>query len=217
MPFPAIESLLLDLDGTLIDSRADLTDAVNAALVAVGQSPQEQSEIVPHVGNGVRRLLSDVLGPVPDEDLEKALGAFAAHYERHCLDKTKLYPHVEEGLNFLHRRFRIGVVTNKPERFARRILQELGVQPYVLSLVGGDALPDRKPHPGPLLRAVNELKSNPESALVVGDGPQDIQAGQAAGARTCVARYGFGFRSEHLELKPDYVINDFSELKEIVL
>lgn len=211
-----IQTLLFDLDGTLVDSRADLSNAVNHALKATRQPEQFQVEIVPHVGNGLRVLLSEVMGPVSDEILESAILAFSDFYADHCVDHTVLYADVAECLREFHLRLKIGVVTNKPEVFAKKIIQELGVGEYVSVIVGGDTLPEKKPHPAPVLKAVSDLGGISTSALVVGDGAQDIMAGQSAGVLTCLARYGYGFHPDFAQLKPDFQINNFKEIKEIV-
>lgn len=213
----ALKVLLLDLDGTLIDSRHDLTDAVNAALRAVDQPERSEAEVVPHVGNGLRVLLKEVLGPVSDEALAKAMAAFSEYYGRHCVDKTVLYPDVLDVLRDIHTHVQLGVVTNKPHRFADQILTKLGLGDIVSTIIGGDSIAERKPHPAPVLKAIYNLGSTPEQALMVGDGTQDIQAGQSAGVLTGLVRYGFGFRTEALDLKPDFVLSRFREIKEIVL
>jgi len=211
-----IETLLFDLDGTLVDSRRDLANAVNFALESVDQPRQSEEEIVPHVGNGLRILLSEVMGPVPDEMLEIATRSFSIYYDAHCVDHTVLYENVQAVMTGISIDRKIGVVTNKPEAFAQKIIRHFGLSDMIGVIVGGDSLPEKKPHPAPVLKAVRDLGGDVQSAMVVGDGAQDIQAGQAAGLLTCIARYGYGFRSESLTLKPDFQINRFIELKEIM-
>jgi phosphoglycolate phosphatase len=217
MPPRPIETVLFDLDGTLIDSRADLTSSVNHALRTIGRPTRTEAEVVPHVGNGLGMLLSAIIGPVQESILKQATDAFVAHYDEHCVDETTLYEGVLPTINALRAKTRLGVVTNKPRGFAVKILEKLDVGDIISVVIGGDTLPERKPHPAPLLRAVKDLGGLVASTLVVGDGIQDIKAGQAAGSRTCVARYGYGFSKELLEMKPDYTIQTFDELKEIVL
>lgn len=212
-----IKAVVLDLDGTLVDSRRDLAQAVNHALRSAGQPEQTEEDIIPHVGNGVRVLLSEVFGPVSDEALKAGMAAFVEFYEKHCLDHTVLYHGVKEALNELSRSARLSVVTNKPFRFSEKILRGLGIHERFVAVVGGDSLSERKPHPAPVLKALDEMGASPVAALMVGDGVQDIMAGQAAGLRTCIARYGFGFNADTLDLRPDYTINAFSDIKEIVL
>ena len=211
-----IRTLLFDLDGTLVDSRRDLSNAVNYALESVGEPRQREEEIVPHVGNGLRVLLSEVMGPVPDDTLEKAIQSFSIYYDQHCIDHTILYEGVKAVMFELSRDRKIGVVTNKPESFSRKIIEHLGLSRVVNVVVGGDSLPEKKPHPAPVLKAIRDLGAAVPTTLILGDGVQDIQAGQSAGILTGIARYGYGFRSESLDLKPDFHIHRFTELKEIL-
>ncbi len=212
-----MKTLLFDLDGTLIDSRADLTSAVNCALQAAGRPPKSQDEVVPHVGNGLQILLKQVLGPSANGALKLATEAFIAYYDAHCVDETTLYDGVLDGLNDLKTSARFAVVTNKPAGFAKKIIERLDLSPLLPVVIGGDSLAERKPHPAPFLKALHDLGGEAASALVVGDGPQDVKGGQAAGLKTCVAQYGYGYAPSLLELKPDYTIKAFKELKEIVL
>jgi phosphoglycolate phosphatase len=212
-----IEAVWFDLDGTLIDSRLDLANAVNHALRTVGLPEQTEAEITPQVGNGLRVLLGEVMGPVPEASLERAMSAFSEYYDEHCVDLTVLYPGVAEFMLPLRGVKKFAVVTNKPERFAIKIVRKLGLAEMMTAIVGGDTLSQRKPHPAPVFKALSELGCEPDSALMVGDGMPDMLAAQTAGVRTCIAEYGFGFRPESLDLKPDFKIRRFTELKEIVL
>jgi len=210
------QAVLFDLDGTLIDSRLDLANAVNHALGTVGLPQQTEAGITVHVGNGLRVLLSEVMGPVAESVLERGIGAFSSFYDQHCTDRTILYPGVDEVLRSLAGLLKFAVVTNKPERFAIKIVEKLGLGDLMPVIVGGDTLPEKKPHPAPVLKALTDLKCEPDEALMVGDGFQDILAAQTAGVRSCAAEYGYGFRIETLDLKPDFKIRRFTELKEIV-
>jgi phosphoglycolate phosphatase len=153
---------------------------------------------------------------VDDKTLDVGISAFSAHYEEHCVDETVLYEGVEPLLAELSRTRQLGVVTNKPWSFADKILKTLGVAHSISALMGGDTFPERKPHPRPVFEAIKQLGGHAKTTLILGDGMQDIKAGQAAGIKTCAARYGYGFHPDLLTLKPDYVINVFTELKEIV-
>lgn len=205
------------MDGTLIDSRADLTNAVNQALLAAGFPPKPQQEIVPHIGNGLRTLLSNVFGPVEDRLLDIGIRAFSDYYNDHCVDETVLYGGVKEGLEELMKSVKIGVVTNKPTSFSKRILDKLEVENTVSVLIGGDSTGEKKPHPAPVLKAMKHLAASAGSTLIVGDGHQDITAGKAAGIKTCAAAYGYGFQTGTLKLNPDFTIQSFNEIKEILL
>jgi phosphoglycolate phosphatase len=216
MSLPRFKTILLDLDGTLIDSRIDLANAVNFALNGIGRQTKAESEIIPHVGNGLRTLLGNVLQTFSESEMEKAIQLFSEFYDQHCVDQTKFYKGVEECVYHLSPAVKFAIVTNKPYRFALKIIGELGLANEIPVIVGGDSLKEKKPHPAPIFRAMEELSATKTSTLMVGDGHQDVEAGQAAGIKTCAARYGYGFKEETLLLKPDFTINKFLEIKEIV-
>ncbi len=204
------------MDGTLIDSRADLTASVNHVLKEFGYPEQTIDQVVPKIGNGLRQLLRDTTGLMDTEKLLQAKKIFDDHYHIHCMDQTKLYLNVEECLNEFSDNYKLAVVTNKPKQYADKILEDLGIMSLIDLVVGGDTYSEAKPHPMPLLEAMKQLNAKGGSTLMVGDGIQDIEAAQAAGVKLCVVRYGFGFRPEFVDMKPDFVINNFKDLKEIL-
>jgi phosphoglycolate phosphatase len=217
MSLPRFKTILLDLDGTLIDSRIDLANAVNFALNGIGRQTKAESEIIPHVGNGLRTLLGNVLQTFSESEMEKAIQLFSEFYDQHCVDQTKFYKGVEECVYHLSPAVKFAIVTNKPYRFALKIIGELGLANEIPVIVGGDSLKEKKPHPAPVLKALRDLRANAVTSLMVGDGPQDILAAQAASVKTCIARYGYGFLEETMKLHPDFDIDHFLKLKEIVL
>ncbi|OVE76791.1 hypothetical protein BVX98_04725 [bacterium F11] len=212
-----MNTIIFDLDGTLIDSREDLASAVNHALQTIGKPQKSTNEIIEHVGYGLAYLLENTVGPVDQKELRKGTEAFQQFYKVHCVDVTRPYKHVLRILKELALVAKLGMVTNKPKTFTELIVTNLGLDQYVSVRIAGDTIQERKPHPAPLLEALRILGGDVHSAYMVGDGIQDVEAGKNAGMKTCVARYGFGFREEIMEFKPDFVIDDFSELKEIVI
>lgn len=210
-------TVLFDLDGTLVDSRTDLSNAVNHALETVGRPRQPEKKIIPYVGNGLKSLISSVLGKSSPETLEVAVKAFEDFYNDHCVDKTVLYEQVFDSLKVLSNRAKLGIVTNKPFRFAEKIVRQLGIQSFLTVIIGGDSTPEKKPHPTPILEGVKRTGGNCSETILVGDGHQDMLAGRAAGLFTCAARYGYGFTPLILDYGPDFIIDRFEQLKEIVL
>ncbi len=188
--------MLLDLDGTLVDSLADITASVDHVRAAYGLAPLGASRVRAMVGDGAARLLARALAdlePVPP--LEELWPRYEAHHEEQCTRLVRPYPGVVDALHRWRRSgVRTAVVTNKPERFARRILEHLDLR--VDTVVGGDTLPERKPSPAPLLEALRRLGVAPGDAAMLGDGVQDLRAGKAAGVRTIAALWGFRSEAE---------------------
>jgi phosphoglycolate phosphatase len=185
--------LLLDLDGTLVDSLADIAASANHVRAVFDLPPVPVEAVRAMIGDGavalLERALADADRPV---EAARAWPIYDAHHRQQCTLLVRPYPGVVETLQRWREEERpVAVVTNKPERFARSILEHLGLDALVGALVGGDTTPARKPAPEPLLEALRRLGQGPERAWMAGDGIQDLRAGKAAGLRTIGALYGF--------------------------
>ena len=207
----AYDLFVFDLDGTLADTRADLTESVNHALRTLGSAPLGLDVVTRYVGNGARSLMERVLGPTVTEGrVEHALGEFLQHYREHCVERTELYPGVREALQGLEGKDLV-VLSNKPCFHSRKILSALGVDGLFARIEGGDSFPQKKPDPTGLLTLARELGHPLERTLVVGDSEVDIQTARAAGARAAFVTYGF--RPEAIrQHPPDHVLRDLREL-----
>ncbi|HEX4384820.1 MAG TPA: HAD-IA family hydrolase [Myxococcales bacterium] len=181
-----------DLDGTLIDSRADLADAVNAMLTRMGLPTHDQGVVMGFVGEGAERLIRRSLGPMHEERYEEAAPIWREEYGACLLKKTKLYDGIAELLQKAPELR--AVLTNKPGGFAREICRGLNISDKFVQIVGGDERP-RKPSPEGLLRLCREVAVDPEDALLVGDSSVDVATGKAAGVRTCGVTWGIGERA----------------------
>ncbi|BCD59459.1 MULTISPECIES: phosphoglycolate phosphatase [unclassified Nitratiruptor] len=216
------EAILFDLDGTLIDSVPDLADAVNAMLMEIGKEPFEEKKIRNWVGNGatmlVKRALSGSSEPkgVDEELFQKALQIFFEKYENNLCNKTSLYPGVKETLSQLHTKYPLAIITNKPHRFVRPILESLGIDTYFSLILGGDSLPEKKPHPKPLLHACERLSCHPKNSLMVGDSKNDIIAAKEAGIPVVAVDWGYNYDEPLTIYQPDYIIKDFTELEKLL-
>ena len=210
-----VDALLFDLDGTLVDSRRDLAFSVQHLQKHYGAKRNSDQEVASFVGDGVAKLLLRALPKLPPPELDEAITTFKKFYREHCLDHTHVYPGVRETLQHFHRK-KMAVVTNKPVRVSGYMLEELGLSRYINILIGGDSLPDKKPSPEPLLNALRTLGIiDGKRAVMVGDGPNDVQAGKAAGTRTCGIKSRIGDYKKLLNSRPDFLISNMKELMHI--
>jgi len=216
-----IRCILFDLDGTLIDSRDDLSTAINLALNDLGLPILPQTTIVGYVGEGVLKLVERALtfssGAAPDkETLDRAAALFQTHYRDHMLDATVPYAGVREALMQLSD-FPKAIVTNKPFAFTEAILKGLHLADFFKAVIGGDSVAERKPSPLPLFAAAEQCGVVPRECLMVGDSRTDILSGRAAQMPTCGFTGGFRGREELVNAGADFIIDAFTELPELVL
>jgi phosphoglycolate phosphatase len=185
-------ALLFDLDGTLVDSRADLALGVNLTRADLGLAPLDPLQVAGFVGDGVRTLLRRALPECPGR-LEEALAINRGHYGAHLLDATRLYPGALRALDALRDGgFTLAVVTNQPAEFTRPILEGLGVLDRFAAVVAGGDAPALKPDPAPLFLALEGCGCTAAGSWIAGDHRTDLEAGRRAGIRRCLCRHGFG-------------------------
>lgn len=208
-----IQLFIFDLDGTLIDSEADIATSVNAARRHLGFEPLPSDTITSFVGRGVNTLMSKALGTENPELLKKSVDFFWDHYRDHCVDETRLYPHAQTILDHFRNK-KIAIVTNKPKEFTDKILKVLDISSYFSIVLSGDSLAKKKPDPYPLLHAMEKTSVGPDACLMVGDSNVDIQAGKNAGVLTCGVTYGFGGTSEMKAAQPHYLVQSLEELRD---
>ena len=186
----AYRLIIFDLDGTLVDSRADLSAAVNHALHAMGLPAVPLETVSSYVGEGARILMQRALGEHQDR-IEQGLALFMAYYRVHLLDHTRLYPGIAELLEALAARpGTLAVLSNKPEAMTRAVLEGLGVLRYFAAVLGGDSLPARKPDPAGIDHLRSLTATPRESVLVVGDSAIDARTAAAAGVAFCGVAWG---------------------------
>jgi phosphoglycolate phosphatase len=212
-----VRALIFDLDGTLIDSKRDLIQSVNAMLVEVGREKLPEETISGYIGHGAPVLVGRALGGNASEaECAKALQFFLHHYEEHKLDNTCAYPEVPETLAELAQwRVPMAVLTNKPVRISVRILEAMGLANYFRAIYGGNSFETKKPDPLGANAILSELSIAPREAMVVGDSEVDIQTARNAGTLAAAVNYGFGVHDR--ELHPaDIYIDRFSELTSLI-
>jgi phosphoglycolate phosphatase len=185
--------VLFDLDGTLADTAGDLGGALNRVRADHGLPPVSIDALRAHASSGARGLLGAGLGLRPDDDRYIGMrDAFLAYYEKGLADTTQLFDGIETLLAALEARsIRWGIVTNKAQRFTVPLLAALRLDRRAAVVVCGDTTAHPKPHPAPLLHAAAELSTAVKRCVYVGDDLRDVQAGNAAGMPTIVAKYGY--------------------------
>jgi len=192
-----IAAVLFDLDGTLVDSLDDLTDAVNHMLAGFGRHRLEPAQVRQLVGKGARNLVQRALATDSPGEIDRGLTAFTEFNALHIADKSRLYPGTRDLLQQLAADgIRMAVISNKQEALSRLILKTLEVDAFFDIIAGGDTFAEMKPSPLPLARVVDEFGCSPAEAVMVGDSINDIQAGNRAGISTIGCRWGYGGSEE---------------------
>ena len=188
-----IEAVLFDLDGTLVDTAPDLVSVLNELLRERGLAPMPYAIARNEVSNGAIGLIKLGFGPdCSAGEYADLRDHFLSKYTGNICNKSLIFNELNTILNVLHeKRRRWGIVTNKPQGMTDALLAKLGIDSLPACVVGGDRLPQRKPHPAPLCLAAEELGVPIERCVYVGDSPRDIEAGRAAGMRTVAAAYGY--------------------------
>ncbi|MFQ5840298.1 MAG: HAD family hydrolase [Candidatus Methylomirabilales bacterium] len=207
----SVDLILFDLDGTLVDSLADLTAAVNHTLREYGRFPLDPCLVREYVGDGVRKLMERSLAGEDPASLDRAVAQFRTYYGSHLLDHTRLYPGVAEVLQHFTEKVK-AVVTNKPQEFSLKILEGLGIAQHFAMVVGGDSGQEQKPHPQPAQHILTGLGVGAARTAMVGDSPVDIEMAKRAGLFACAVTYGLRSREELQAAGPDLLLDDLREL-----
>ena len=216
------EMVLIDVDGTLVDSVPDLAFCVDEMMKALDMPVHGEAKVREWVGNGVERLtrraLIGQLEGEPDDALfEKAYPIFLTLYAENTSKRSQLYPGVAEGVAYLEEAgYKLGCVTNKAAQFTEPLLKDLGVSDHFEIIISGDTLPKKKPDPMPLLHVAEHFGVKPENALMLGDSVSDVKAARAAGFQIICMSYGYNHGVDIREANPDVVIDSMVELRDIL-
>jgi phosphoglycolate phosphatase len=190
--FSSVRALIFDLDGTIIDSKRDLIHSVNAMLREMGREELHEDTISGYIGHGAPQLIGRALGDsATAEERENALRFFLGYYEDHKMDSTCAYPGVPEALAQLAA-FPMAILTNKPVRISRRILDALGLAKYFRAVYGGNSFETKKPDPLGAHTILREFGAAPPEAILIGDSEVDVQTARNAGTLAAAVNYGFG-------------------------
>ena len=209
----SIRLVIFDLDGTLIDSRIDITNALNYALEPYSFAQLSVEDTVKMIGEGITRLIEKLVGEREPSMKAAVTERFLAYYTEHLLDYTKEYPGVRDTLEKLSS-YQKAVLSNKKEALSRRVLEGLGLSPYFDVVIGSDTTPERKPSPLPILRLLAELHVLSREAIIVGDSNYDVDAGKAAGIITVAVTYGY--RPREVIAHADYLIDRMADLVPLI-
>lgn len=214
-----VELVLFDLDGTLVDTAPDLAAAANRQRAERGLEPLPLAQLRPMASHGARGLIGRALGRVPgDADYESLRQQFLDYYEQALCVHSRLFDGMDETLTALEQAgVRWGIVTNKIARFTVPLVERLGLGDRVACVVSGDSTPHTKPHPAPVLHAIEQAGKTADASMYVGDDLRDVQAGRAAGTATVIAAYGYlGSDADIRAWGGDYVIDQPHDLLQLM-
>lgn len=212
------ELVLFDLDGTLVDTAADLAWSIDVTLQHLDLPPCGEEKVRAWIGSGIeglmkRALTNDFNGQPDSALLDNALTIFKESYFDNICERSRIYPGVNEALAYLKAgEFKIGCVTNKGSRFTDKLLKSLNMYEKFGIVVSGDTLPVKKPHPEPLLHAAAHYAVDASAVLMVGDSITDINAARAAGCQILCVPYGYNMGRNISDLKPDAVVETLADL-----
>jgi phosphoglycolate phosphatase len=209
--------LIFDLDGTLIDSKKDLTDSVNATRAWKGLPPLPEDIVSAYVGNGASMLIRRALPHLTDEEHAEAHKFFLQYYRDHMLDATTLYPGVREALDRLHdASVSMAILTNKPVKFSVRLIAGLQLDRHFFRIYGGNSFEEKKPHPIGIEMLITESDAERECTIMVGDSAVDVHTARNAKVQACGVSWGFQPETfEHAP--PDFVIDNMGALADRIL
>lgn len=213
-----MDLLIFDLDGTLIDSRLDLANAVNATRQHMGMAVLPNERVYTYVGNGAPVLIRRALGEQATEaEVQEALEFFLEYYGAHDLDFTTLYPGVREALDrFRNAGKRMAILTNKPVRMTNHIVNGLGVGEHFFRVYGGNSFEFKKPHPIGIETLMAEAGVGRQKALMIGDSSVDVNTARNAGIPCAGVTYGF--QPESLaDPKPEILVEGMLQLADLLL
>jgi phosphoglycolate phosphatase len=206
---PRFSVYLFDIDGTLLDSAADICGAVQSVLGQTDCKPVTFEFLRGYIGLHLLDMFADIFPHYTAEQYDELIRQYRTIYLARGHTETKVYPGVAETLSVLGGRK--STATTKGTPTTRLVLEQFGLLPYFDHVQGTDGFPC-KPAPDVVLKSLSGLGVGPEDCLMVGDAPADMEAGRRAGVKTCAVRYGYGNQAEMALHEPDYWVNDLREL-----
>jgi phosphoglycolate phosphatase len=203
--------LIFDLDGTLIDSALDITNAVNQMLALYHKPAQPLATVITHIGEGLKNLMKDFFPNLDAAATEQLYSQFLDIYGKNLLNHTQPYPGVVEFLESWPRK--VAIVTNKPIRYTEEVLRGLGLDRFLWTQVfGADSLPRRKPDPMPILEVMKIANCLPHETVMIGDGTPDIRAAVSAGVTAIAIEFGYTHPDKLMKLGARARLSSFQQL-----
>lgn len=214
---PRFAHLIFDLDGTIVDTKADLAAATNYMLHSLSRPTLSVQQVERYIGDGARVLVERALGLDQLPLIDKGLSIFLEYYAKHLLDHTRPYAGIESILKEAQSHgMTLSLLTNKPEAPSRAILSGLGLANYFTTIIGGDTLPVRKPDPWGVFHLQQSTGVSLAQTVLIGDSRIDVETGRAAGIAICGVTWGFDTRGV-LTTPPEFVVDTSEELRRVVL
>ncbi len=193
-----IRLVLFDLDGTLLDTAPDMLNSLNLLRMRHNLKVLSDPSLGKHISRGARGMIEAGMPPADEATRQQYIDEFLAIYQDNLHGKTRLFAGLEKLLPLLaDKGIRIGVVTNKAQRFAEPLLEAMGLSDMMHACVYGDSLPQRKPDPEPVIEACRQAQCDPDQTVFIGDDQRDIDAGRAAGCQTVAAGWGYILNDDH--------------------
>ena len=211
-----IELIIFDLDGTLINSIPDLTDAMNHVANMKNHEPFSEKQVGGFVGEGVTQLIEKAFKiEKSDASFNDYFNQFLKYYEAHHSNRSRLFDGVVDTLNHLYP-IKMAVLSNKLQPFTRQIVKDFGLHKYFEMVVGANVKLKMKPSGQPVQFILNQVGVSPEKAVMVGDSEPDIMAAKNAGINSIAVTYGYRSEKNLKALQPDFLISRFNQLNEII-
>mgnify|MGYP003959862391 CR=1 FL=1 len=209
-----ISIFVYDFDGTLVDTFEDIANSVNLTLTEMSLQSLDRGTICKNIGSGVVNLMTRSLAGSGCNDVETAVSIFQKYYNHHLLDQTKLYPNGREIVEHFSNKNNT-ILSNKPVVFIKKIFETMSFLSPFDSILGGDSLDEQKPNPKGLQFLMKKYNCPAEKVLMIGDNAIDVETGKRAGVITCGVTYGLGNPNLLRDSKPNFLIDNLSDLKSL--